>query len=423
MDTMTEEIAANWATAQAVDRDETINRRNLLMQLCGCVHPDRSPEPRWLAMARSIARSRLMRDEDKTAKVRPDPETVENILNFAGNDADCKDGFPGLEVVLRTCLEAADVVDSAQNLINASGGGSAKEITESCKTLFHAVCLALKVKKGIHPAEFIESFRKSTTQGLKGTTANARETVRRALDFLANGAGTGIGPDVTGRRTPTALWHLIDYLGDPDAPGAPRSLSPAQPSRFETTVPFAIARYNPNSHLLGTEMPRFRFTRLATHSNAVFINPRQALLWMDSKFATTLLLDVPQAVDTLPRNGPSIDWNADICVTIEDENGQLYSKPLEGNSAGGAAARGLYFCRTGRHDDPDLLIMASVNSAAHVTGVGSVKHKVTGIAPTGRISTFVVAADLDETEANRAIDDLVENGELKKGEITVHKLG
>lgn len=176
-----------------------------------------------------------------------------------------------------------------------------------------------------------------------------------------------------------------------------RVLLEAEPTSAlaETRSAFAVA-----NTATGTGAIReFVFERLPGEgSGQLFPAAEQALLPIDQDFHDALF---QHALNATGGQADDTETTRDYRVRIEPDG----TLPLEGNSAGGAAARGLSHAMSHRIPDSDLIVLASLDCAGGLNAVGHIGPKLRAIASIDSFSTIVVASEGNADNARKALND------------------
>jgi hypothetical protein len=152
----------------------------------------------------------------------------------------------------------------------------------------------------------------------------------------------------------------------------------------KVATPFALAN-NGKGYLA-----EFVFEVIENGSSAVYIHPKQAFTFarMNDEFKKifTVVPTIPEIADNLK--------NHDVRVTLKKfGTDELIYGPLYGNSATGAAARGIALALSGKKPDPDLIVLAQVDSNGNLGGVDGIPAKVGAIIGKKSFSTIVIARE------------------------------
>lgn len=153
-------------------------------------------------------------------------------------------------------------------------------------------------------------------------------------------------------------------------------------------------------------LAQLRFERVLGGTGDVYVTPQQAFLRLSQGF-DCIWREVPEHVRGLlaeRKEMPCVDFDVRIRIEHLDEEERLINEELQGRSASGAAAWGLYFALTRKVPDDGIVVLTEVDKDGDLRGVDGVKEKVRAliqVAPPP--DTIVVATEADENAANQAL--------------------
>lgn len=301
---------------------------------------------------------------------------------------------------LRACLDAADLGFECRTFVHGANA-SARKVVPAAFALV-----------GVEHLKIDSLAEALAHENSSYASSDARATPARvaeaAIELVAAELGTTPCTSDDPRLSAPFLKRLVRFLIGEETPDS---------TTFEVVAPFVMVELDANQKHLGAKLMQFRFTRMASRAPhgkpTVVLNPRQALLWMESDFGKALFEIVParMAEPTQSPGPPRADFTAEVCVSIEevgrDRKTPLGVRRLEGKSAGGAALRGLYFCLAGWCEDADLIVFATVDDGGELGEVDpdGVRTKMAEICRKyrDRITTFVVAGDGNEDAVRAAL--------------------
>jgi hypothetical protein len=176
----------------------------------------------------------------------------------------------------------------------------------------------------------------------------------------------------------------------------------------------------------------FVLERVLGGCGEVYLAPRQAFLRMAEDFRTAVFGNALEAVrqflqrDDAAEPRPPFDVRLTVEVkepdkkewqllqTFDAQSGDHF--PLEGQSAGGAAALGLYHIFTGKVPDDRVVVITSINEKGEVgpvdsTGVATKVHAIVQDAP--QVDTIVVAGEANRAAAADALKSMEQKGRVR----------